>query len=202
MHVRRGMDPHGTCAGQADNNLLELMHDLDRWIGQLLCCCRQALINIVGLEEKVVAKGFPGYDDLMEQQYAYSSHSDDMAPLFIIKPQDEEDIIQVLRFAAEKNYRVAVRTGGHQYSGASSVSPQHGGCQAEKWSRIAFFCDRQSMLPSTLCHRCILTNTYDLSSSSCSSSFSKGQTLPFGGPPLSCVHNSTALQLARLNIVA
>jgi len=76
----------------------------------------------------VVARGFPGYDDLMEQQYAYSSHREDMAPRFIIKPKDEEDIIQVLRFAAENNYRVAVRTGGHQYSGASSVSPKHGGC--------------------------------------------------------------------------
>jgi len=88
---------------------------------------RQALISLIGVEEKVVGRGLPGYDDLMEQQYAYSSHRDDMAPLFIIKPQNEEDIIQVLRFAAEKNYRVAVRPGGHQYSGASSVSPKHAG---------------------------------------------------------------------------
>jgi len=76
----------------------------------------------------VVAKGTRRYDELMEQQYAYSSHHEDMAPLYIILPKDEEDIIQVLRFAAKKDYRVAVRTGGHQYSGASSVSPKHGGC--------------------------------------------------------------------------
>jgi FAD/FMN-containing dehydrogenase len=57
------------------------------------------------------------------QQYAWSSHLSDnvMTPRFIIYPTDELDIKEILAYAVKKGYNVAVRTGGHQYSGASST---------------------------------------------------------------------------------
>lgn len=54
------------------------------------------------------------------QQYAYTSHHEDMSPHFIIYCKDAQDIQKILAYATQKGYIVAVRTGGHQYSGASS----------------------------------------------------------------------------------
>ena len=56
-------------------------------------------------------------------QYATSSHGEDhnMNPALIIEPKDKHDITLALQYAKAQKIAVAIRTGGHQYSGASST---------------------------------------------------------------------------------
>ena len=59
-------------------------------------------------------------------QYSTSSHQkDDMRPAAIIYPENVDDIITAVKWASERNVGIAVRTGGHQYSGASSTSGEN-----------------------------------------------------------------------------
>lgn len=44
-----------------------------------------------------------------------------MDPAVIIQPKSKEDIKAAVKHAKEKGVAVATRTGGHQYSGASST---------------------------------------------------------------------------------
>ena len=57
-------------------------------------------------------------------QYASSSHGidHDMNPALIVQPKDDADIIAAIKYAKANNIAVAVKSGGHQYSGASSTS--------------------------------------------------------------------------------
>lgn len=57
-------------------------------------------------------------------QYASSSHGidHDMNPALIVQPTCDADIIAALKYAKANNIAVAVKSGGHQYSGASSTS--------------------------------------------------------------------------------
>ena len=60
---------------------------------------------------------------LHRYQYAYTSYLDgSINPAIIFYAKDEEDVKKVVRYAREKNIAIALRTGGHQYSGASSTS--------------------------------------------------------------------------------
>ena len=76
----------------------------------------------------VTGKQFPQGTDQAYQdakyQYASSTHEVDhnMNPALIIQPQSKEDIVLALKYAKSQNVAVAIRTGGHQYSGASSTS--------------------------------------------------------------------------------
>ncbi|CAG8517483.1 8446_t:CDS:2 [Cetraspora pellucida] len=63
-------------------------------------------------------------------QYAKSSYRDitDMNPKFVLYPKtkdgnedDFDDIYKALEYAQKYNLKIAIRTGGHQYSGASST---------------------------------------------------------------------------------
>jgi FAD binding domain len=56
-------------------------------------------------------------------QYATSSYETErgMEPALIIYPTNENDIALALKYAKSQNIAVAIRTGGHQYSGASST---------------------------------------------------------------------------------
>lgn len=58
------------------------------------------------------------------QQYATSTHQKDhnMYPDLIVQPKDDEDVIRAVNWARENKVAVAVKSGGHQYSGASSTS--------------------------------------------------------------------------------
>src|SRR5436190_1724894 len=58
------------------------------------------------------------------QQYATSTHQKDhnMYPSLIVRPKGDEDIIKAVTWARKNNVAVAVKSGGHQYSGASSTS--------------------------------------------------------------------------------
>ncbi|KAF3905649.1 hypothetical protein ABW21_db0205251 [Orbilia brochopaga] len=57
-------------------------------------------------------------------QYATSSYGVEhlMDPALIVVPTGKDDIIKTLQYAKAKKVAVAVRTGGHQYSGASSTA--------------------------------------------------------------------------------
>lgn len=57
-------------------------------------------------------------------QYATSSHQvdHDMHPALIVQPKNDADIVAALKYAKANNIAVAVKSGGHQYSGASSTS--------------------------------------------------------------------------------
>lgn len=56
-------------------------------------------------------------------QYATSSYQTehDMNPGLIVLPQDKEDIKLAITYAVKHNKAIAIRSGGHQYSGASST---------------------------------------------------------------------------------
>jgi hypothetical protein len=58
------------------------------------------------------------------QQYATSTHEDDhnMYPDLIVQPKRDEDVIQTVNWARENKVAIAIKSGGHQYSGASSTS--------------------------------------------------------------------------------
>jgi hypothetical protein len=62
--------------------------------------------------------------DLNKYQYATSTYGveRDLNPGLIVKPKTKEDIALTLKYAKEKGVAVAIKTGGHQYSGASSTS--------------------------------------------------------------------------------
>jgi hypothetical protein len=57
------------------------------------------------------------------QQYATSTHQIDhnMFPSLIIQPKADSDVIKAVNWARQNNISVAVKSGGHQYSGASST---------------------------------------------------------------------------------
>jgi len=63
-----------------------------------------------------------GYDD-RKYQYATSSYGDEhqMKPALIVYPTSKEDISKAIQYARKEGVAIAVRTGGHQYSGASST---------------------------------------------------------------------------------
>ena len=54
-------------------------------------------------------------------QYATSSF-DGLNPAAIIYPKNVDDVIKAVNYARENNIGIAVRTGGHQYTGQSSTS--------------------------------------------------------------------------------
>ena len=71
---------------------------------------------------KVFVRGSKDYD-VQAYQYATTSHQEGtMSPAAIICPKDVDDIKAAVNYARENGMGVAVRTGGHQYTGASSTS--------------------------------------------------------------------------------
>lgn len=55
-------------------------------------------------------------------QYATSSHEDRTDPQLILYPKSIDDIKLAIKYARSNEVAIAIRTGGHQYSGASSTS--------------------------------------------------------------------------------
>lgn len=57
-------------------------------------------------------------------QYATSTHEvdHDMHPALIVQPNNDDDIKAAIKYAKANGVAVAVKSGGHQYSGASSTS--------------------------------------------------------------------------------
>ena len=77
------------------------------------------IANIAGVQ---IAAGTPDYQEF-QYQYATSSYEDEnrMSPALLIQPTSKEDIAVALKYAKAQKIAVAVRTGGHQYCGASST---------------------------------------------------------------------------------
>jgi hypothetical protein len=77
------------------------------------------IANIAGVQ---IAAGTPDYERF-KYQYATSSYEDEnrMSPALLIQPTSKEDIAVALKYAKAQKIAVAVRTGGHQYCGASST---------------------------------------------------------------------------------
>ncbi len=81
------------------------------------------MATIAGITGNQFPQGTQAYKD-NKYQYASSSHEVDhnMNPGLIIQPKDKNDIALALKYAKSRGIAVAIRTGGHQYSGASSTS--------------------------------------------------------------------------------
>ncbi|KAK7000474.1 FAD-binding PCMH-type domain-containing protein [Favolaschia claudopus] len=71
----------------------------------------------------------PSSKDYSERQYQYatSTHAidHDMHPGLIVQPHNKDDIKKVIAYAKTHGKAIAIRTGGHQYSGASSTGPNN-----------------------------------------------------------------------------
>ena len=78
-----------------------------------------SVANIAGVQ---IAAGTPDYDKF-QYQYATSSYAADnrMSPALLIQPNSKDDISLALKYAKAQKIAVAIRTGGHQYCGASST---------------------------------------------------------------------------------
>ncbi|KAF9126512.1 hypothetical protein BGX30_015215 [Mortierella sp. GBA39] len=76
-----------------------------------------------GFHGKVVQRGDEAYEQCV-YQYAWSSliNKGPIEPEAILYAKDDADVIAAINYANNNNVAVAVRTGGHQYSGASSTS--------------------------------------------------------------------------------
>ncbi|GJJ70206.1 hypothetical protein EMPS_02555 [Entomortierella parvispora] len=81
-----------------------------------------APMEIPGFRGQVFTRNGAGYAT-RAYQYGSSSYATQgtMQPRAIYCPLDDDDVIKVIRYAQDKNIAVAVRTGGHQYCGASST---------------------------------------------------------------------------------
>ncbi|RFU28007.1 hypothetical protein B7463_g8323, partial [Scytalidium lignicola] len=80
------------------------------------------MATIGGISCKQYVKGADGYDD-HKYQYASSSYESEqrMDPALIVYPTSKDEIATILKHARSQKIAVAIRTGGHQYSGASST---------------------------------------------------------------------------------
>lgn len=80
-------------------------------------------MQLPNFKGKVTKRGDADYE-AQAYQYASSSHLDDgiIQPAAIIQAADDDDVIKAIKYASENKIAVAVRTGGHQYCGASSTS--------------------------------------------------------------------------------
>ncbi|KAJ9664963.1 hypothetical protein H2201_005015 [Coniosporium apollinis] len=81
------------------------------------------MATIAGIRGNQFIQGTQAYQN-HKYQYASSSHEIDhnMNPGLIIQPQNKNDIVLALKYAKSQKIAVAIKTGGHQYSGASSTS--------------------------------------------------------------------------------
>src|SRR5690349_3344681 len=72
-------------------------------------------------EGKVVKPGDSTYPQHAYQYATSSNVPGSMAPAAIIYPIGDADITKAVNYARENGLAIAVRSGGHQYSGASST---------------------------------------------------------------------------------
>ena len=80
-------------------------------------------VTIAGIVGAQHVQGTDSYTTA-KYQYATSTYGEErkMNPALIIQPRNKSDIVLALKYAKAKGVSVAIRTGGHQYSGASSTA--------------------------------------------------------------------------------
>lgn len=83
---------------------------------------RGAEPDLRGFSGRILRRGEPDWE-LHRYQYAYTSVDGErsLAPALILAPRSTEDVLCALNFAERRDVAVALRTGGHQLSGASST---------------------------------------------------------------------------------
>lgn len=74
-------------------------------------------------EGRMFRRGDASYD-VHRYQYAFSSHGADghMEPASILYPTSTKDVLRAIEHASRRGLAIAVRTGGHHHTGASSTS--------------------------------------------------------------------------------
>lgn len=96
-----------------------------RWVlpGRIPLLKSNTMATIEGVSGKQFALGTKDYPD-WQYQYATTTYGADhnMEPGLIIQPKSKQDIKLAVLFARKQKKAIAIRTGGHQYSGASSTS--------------------------------------------------------------------------------
>ncbi|KAH6646202.1 FAD binding domain-containing protein [Truncatella angustata] len=86
------------------------------------------MVQIQGIEGMQYSRKGTSAEQLdyayFNQQYATSTYREDhdMYPDLIIQPKGDNDVVKIVNWASDNEIAVAVKSGGHQYSGASSTS--------------------------------------------------------------------------------
>jgi len=75
----------------------------------------------VGFRGKLIQRNDEGYNPSI-YQYAWSSYKEEkiVDPDAVIYPTDDDDVKLAIQYATQANVGIAIRTGGHHYTGASS----------------------------------------------------------------------------------
>ena len=71
--------------------------------------------NLISAKTRIYRRGDCEYK-INAYQYAKSSHTG-MSPSVIIYPENLQEILNIVDYAKKEKIGIAVRTGGHQYSG-------------------------------------------------------------------------------------
>lgn len=86
------------------------------------------LLDLPPFQGQVFTYGGPGYEEAREQYATSSKPAEEMSPGAIIFPNPanpDADVIAAVNYARQKGIAIAIRTGGHQYSGSSSTTSQN-----------------------------------------------------------------------------
>lgn len=70
---------------------------------------------------KVVDKRDNNYNECADQ-YASNAHPETLKPSKIFYAENDNDVLEALKYARDNNVKLSVRTGGHSYVGASSTT--------------------------------------------------------------------------------
>ena len=87
------------------------------------------------------------------KQWTYLTNQDKISPSIIIYPQTDNDIFVATDFARECNYKIVVRSGGHQYSALSSCNSKDDNCiqlDMKYYNKIDFISNSDSNSASLL----------------------------------------------------
>ncbi|ORZ14968.1 hypothetical protein BCR41DRAFT_337030 [Lobosporangium transversale] len=81
--------------------------------------------NQAGFQGKVIQRGDEAYEESV-YQYAWSSYEDKgtVEPAAVIYALDDSDVQLAIKLAKQYKFGIAIRTGGHHYTGASSTWDQ------------------------------------------------------------------------------
>ncbi|KAF9776830.1 hypothetical protein IL306_004916 [Fusarium sp. DS 682] len=79
--------------------------------------------NFIGMQYSREGSEYAQEDyKFFNEQYATSSYIEahDMKPAHILRPKDDNDVKSAIAYATKNKVGIAIKSGGHQYSGASS----------------------------------------------------------------------------------
>lgn len=85
----------------------------------------------LGRDAVVLSRDYGAAYEAARAQFAFSLGSAEeaarrIAPSLIVKPASERDVSEAIRYGSAHGYRIACRSGGHQYSGLSSSGLEDG----------------------------------------------------------------------------